>query len=89
MALSRSAAAKKEYNKPHLKAQIDQALHDFLSAGHEVERLPAIVAPEPPPPAPNETLFSAGKRQSIPMPSVIDDLQHGGEHTERGDKGGA
>ena len=89
MALSRSAASKKEYNKPRLKAQIDAALNAFLSAGNQVEQLPAIVAPEPPPPAPNETLFSAGKRQGITMPSVIDDLQHGSEHAERGDKRGA
>ena len=89
MALSRSAAAKKEYNKPHLKAQIDRALQEYLSAGKAVERLPAIVAPEPPPPAPNETLFAAGKRPAFTMTSVIDDLQHGSENAERGNKGGA
>ena len=82
MAMSRSVAAKREYNKPHLKAQIDKALSDFLSAGHQVEQLPAIVAPEPPPPAPNETLFSAGKGQGFAVPSVI-------EHGERDDKRGA
>ena len=89
MAMSRSVAAKREYNKPHLKAQIDRALSDFLNAGKQVEQLPAVVAPEPPPPAPNETLFSAGKGQSFAVPSVIDDLQHGGEHGERDDKRGA
>jgi hypothetical protein len=89
MAMSRSSAAKKEYNKPRLKAQIDRALSEFLNAGHEVERLPAVVAPEPPPPAPNETLFAAGKRQGLSVTSVIDDLQHGSEHGEGDHKGGA
>lgn len=44
---SKSAAAKREYDKPKLKQQIDEAMKAFIHAGHEVERVAPLVIPEP------------------------------------------
>jgi hypothetical protein len=88
MATSPRSAGKKEYHKPSLKAQIDRALEAFITAGHAVQRVPAVVAPEPPPPAPSESIFDSGSKPRLAVASVIDDLQDSREHAERGTKRG-
>ena len=44
---SKSAAAKREYDKPKLKEQIDSAMSAFLTSGRQVERVAPLVIPEP------------------------------------------
>lgn len=50
MANPGKSASKHEYDKPKLKEQIDAAMKNFLASGHSVERVPTVIAPDPPPP---------------------------------------
>ena len=47
MPANKSAAAKKEYDKFKLKADIDRAMRAFIHAGNEVQRVAPLVIPEP------------------------------------------
>ncbi|RYF49098.1 MAG: hypothetical protein EOO38_08680 [Cytophagaceae bacterium] len=49
MANPSKSSSKHEYNKPRLKEQIDAAMAAFIRAGHSVQHVPTVVAPEPPP----------------------------------------
>lgn len=51
------AQSKANYDKPRLKEQIEKAMAAFEAAGHAVEVVPSIVAPDAPPPARSPRLF--------------------------------